>query len=111
MAPLPTISRHIRERGFDHTAKLAKAVSRHCGGKYGEALLRKNTSVQVGKNAEERNRQAKLAYIAKSKKLGNEKYMLVDDVWTTGSSMIAACEELRKVGVQNIGVLLLAKSE
>lgn len=32
LVPLPTISRHVRERGFDHTLRLAKEVERRVNG-------------------------------------------------------------------------------
>lgn len=40
----------------------------------------------------------------------DKKYLLVDDVWTTGSSMRAACEEMQKAGAKNIEIAVIAKS-
>lgn len=110
VSPLPTISKHIRSRGFDHTARLARSVARRCGGEYGESLVRKGDTVQVGASAELRKKQAALAYTAKNG-LKKGSYLLIDDVWTTGSSMKSACVELKKVGIQEIAIVVLAKSE
>ncbi len=95
---LPTIARHVRERGFDHMAKLAKAVASLSGLETAKVLVRGNNAVQVGASMEERQKQAKTAYIAKAGIDRDANYLLIDDVWTTGSSMMAAAKTLREAG-------------
>ena len=101
LVPLPTIRKHIRERGFDHTLRLCfelenflqKELER-LGVKveYENLLVRKNKTVQVGKEKKERMRQAEKAYgIREGIKIENKTlYILVDDVTTTGASLAAA---------------------
>ena len=101
LVPLPTIRKHIRERGFDHTLRLCfelenflqKELER-LGVKveYENLLVRKNKTVQVGKVKKERMRQAEKAYgIREGIKIENKTlYILVDDVTTTGASLAAA---------------------
>ena len=79
VVPLPTIKKHVRERGSDHTGRFAVDLSRACGGEVRKVIERS--------------------------------YALVDDIWTTGSSMTSACMELQKVGVKDISIIVLAKSE
>lgn len=76
------------------------------------ALLmgRQNNAVQVGASAEMRSRQANNAYRIIGDVSCDNEYMLLDDVWTTGSSMMAACELLKKNGARNVSVIVLAKS-
>ena len=62
IVPLPTIDRHIRQRGFDHTLKLAKELARITGFKYVPLLRRINDTVQVGTDEETRKKQAEEAY-------------------------------------------------
>lgn len=117
VVPLPTISRHIRERGFDHMTVLAKAIAKRRGYRFVKALKRNNKTVQVGANEAKRKEQAKTAYVMSEKfkkKVWDDgayldkQYLLVDDVWTTGASMEAAIEVLRGVGIKNIaGVVML----
>ena len=103
--PLPTIRRHIRERGFDHIALICKKL----GMPIERLLARRNNTVQVGANNEERQRQATEAYLAlPANPDGN--YLLVDDVWTTGSSMMAACEAMRCAGAKNLAIAVIARS-
>lgn len=106
LVPLPTIGRHIRERGYDHI----KLIVKNTGLPYKTILRRKNNAVQVGATAEKRQEQAKTAYEAKYAASSETEYILFDDVWTTGSSLLAAREALTKAGAQKVSVAVLAKT-
>ena len=73
-------------------------------------LIRGNNAVQVDASEEKRAEQAKTAYIPKDGIDRDANYLLIDDVWTTGSSMMAACDALQKVGCKNINIAVIAKS-
>jgi len=101
LVPLPTIQKHIRERGFDHTLRLCFELENFLQKRlddfgisveYQSLLVRKNKTVQVGKEKKERMRQAEKAYgIREGIKIENKTlYILVDDVTTTGASLAAA---------------------
>ena len=101
LVPLPTIRKHIRERGFDHTLRLCFELENFLQKRlddfgisveYQSLLARKNKTVQVGKEKKERMRQAEKAYgIREGIKIENRTlYILVDDVTTTGASLAAA---------------------
>ena len=105
IVPLPTIARHIRERGFDHVGLIANKMRLPVA----KVLVRNKNTVQVGASREERVRQAKDAYAV----LGVDAecdYLLFDDVWTTGSSMTAAMQKLREAGAKKIGIAIIARS-
>ena len=113
--PLPTIPKHIRARGLDHTyliaKKLAKLRNKHNKSyKTEKLLLRAKNTVQVGSDAKTRNSQAKTAYkLAKNAGIDEKAtYILLDDVWTTGASMKSALKKLRKAGAKKIIIALLA---
>lgn len=112
IVPLPTIAKHIRERGFDHTFEVAKRIAKRRGWKVMRVIERKNNTVQVGANAKQRKEQAKNAYKVNEKvKISeNATYILYDDVWTTGSSMLEGEKVLREAGAKNIAALVLARS-
>lgn len=110
IVPLPTIRKHIRERGFDHIGKLARLLSNNDNLYVSPILLRGNNTVQVGASQEERKKQAQTAYVARGGIDSYANYLLLDDVWTTGSSMLAACEVLRACGCSRINVAVMAKS-
>ena len=72
-------------------------------------LERANNAVQVGASVETRKEQAQSAYRAQNVN-ADKRYVLLDDVWTTGSSMLAACKEIQKAGAKQIDVIIIAKS-
>lgn len=138
VVPLPTIHRHIRERGFDHTAKMAKALARRLGLEYLPLLKRVNKTVQVGADGEARKKQARSAYcidekvlrgirstagrvaapstcgdgldgrVARAFSLCNRPVLLVDDIWTTGASMEAAAQKIRQAGFKSVSGVVVA---
>ena len=107
---LPTITRHVRERGFDHMAKLARALAKQNGLEMAQALVRGNNAVQVGASMEKRQEQAKTAYVVRADINREANYLLIDDVWTTGSSMLAAAKTLREAGCKHLNIAVIAKS-
>lgn len=102
--PLPTIPKHIRERGFDHMLLIAKELSLIRKWKVEQALVRNKNTVQVGADEKTRKLQAASAYQISEKWLLHPQstYLLLDDVWTTGASMEAAISVLKKAGATNI---------
>lgn len=121
VVPLPTIKKHIRERGFDHTKRLAEELARRRGWGTGLVLRRVNKTVQVGADEETRRKQAEKAYavdmemaqvmgLIEGEELAADKiYLLLDDVWTTGSSMRAAAKKLRAKGAKRIYAAVICK--
>lgn len=117
---MPTSKRHVRERGFDHCLEIAKEIERRGRGKVrlAEMLVRKKDTVQVGASEEVRRKQAKEAVGVNPEILMRdgslrEKYrrgevILVDDVWTTGASMIEAGKRLREAGVEKARLSAIA---
>ena len=112
LVPLPTSTKHIRARGFDHTLFIAKRLATKRGLKLEKILLRVKNTVQVGADQKTREAQASSAYEINQKiKINPDKtYVLFDDVWTTGSSMLAAAKKLREAGAQNFIFVLLGIS-
>ena len=99
---LPTAYKHIRARGFDHMRLIGEALAMDCGWTCSALLERRADTVQVGTDSETRKIQAQSAY-GVSKELNPElQYLLLDDVWTTGSSMMAAINIMRKAGARRV---------
>ena len=110
IVPLPTIVRHVRQRGLDHTWLLAKRLAKLRGWKCKKIVQRIGDSVQVGASATLRRKQAKMAYeLVDDIDLGAN-YLVVDDICTTGASIEAVCMLLRQAGVKNVMVAVVAKS-
>ncbi|MBR3177743.1 ComF family protein [Candidatus Saccharibacteria bacterium] len=132
VVPLPTIRKHIRERGFDHTLRLAEELARRRNFVMSPMLKRINKTIQVGADEETRKKQAEKAYAVdfevaraaglvrwvpsgageelEDERLRDVVYLLLDDVWTTGASMQAAAKQLRAAGAKQILGAVVCKS-
>ncbi len=102
VVPLPTIAKHVRARGLDHTLSLAKKLAKRRGWKVERVLRRAADTVQVGAKQKEREAQAGRAYEVCGKVEAEKVYLLLDDVWTTGASMLAAAEVMRRAGARRM---------
>lgn len=114
IVPLPTIHRHIRQRGLDHTYLIAKNLAKIRGPKYqvSRLLQRSSSTVQVGSDRKARLSQASSAYSINPAFTidQNTTYIVFDDIWTTGASTKAAVKLLKSAGASKILVSLLAVS-
>ncbi len=109
IVPLPTVQKHVRERGFDHMWHLGRILAKKRGLSCVKMLERASNTVQVGANASKRKKQAKTAYKVSKVIDSKATYVLIDDVWTTGASMEAAIGVMKKAGAKKIlGRVLLA---
>jgi competence protein ComFC len=92
---------------------LAKQIADYFSVTFSEDLLikkRANLS-QVGLSKEERRNNVKNVYSINSarQEYNISSLLLIDDILTTGSSIEACCKELRKIGVEKLYVLTLAR--
>ncbi len=112
IVPVPLHSTRQRERGFNQAALLARelgAVLRHPVAE--DVLVRsKPTTPQVGLGAEARRANVDGAFQCNSNRLSGMCLLLVDDVYTTGSTLEAACSALLRTGVQSVWAYTLARA-
>lgn len=108
IVPLPTIKRHVRERGFDHMLEIAKKLGKKRGWKVEKILKRAKNTVQVGANREVRLVQAAKAYELAGTVSPNKTYLILDDVWTTGASMKIVTKKLQRAGALKVLLAVLA---
>lgn len=110
VVPVPTATARIRERGFDHTDLLAKRVAMISGLREIKALRRLDQTRQLGSKREDRLTQLTGSFAVKNP-LGihGRKILLIDDVITTGGTLIAAAKALRAAGAKSVDALVFAK--
>ncbi len=107
VVPLPTIGKHVRQRGLDHTKILASKLARRRGWQCQRIFGRATDTVQVGAKSAKRQEQAKTTYEIEGTIDPECKYLLLDDVWTTGATMLSAANLLKDAGAKNIyGVVI-----
>jgi competence protein ComFC len=111
LVPVPLHSRKLRERGYNQSALITEELSRRFEVQYRDDLLSRivDTESQTRFNRQERYRNLKNAFIVveNSDFEIKQRYVLVDDVFTTGSTLNACAAALRKSGVKEIDVLTI----
>lgn len=102
-----TLSSHRRLRGYDHVRLVARVFAKRRGLKFETALERQGKTQQRGVGAELRWRQAKIAYASNKKLTG--RYLLIDDVVTTGATLHYASKTLLDAGASEVWVAAIAR--
>lgn len=108
LVPVPTLSAHIRERGFDHTQILAKQLSKILKIESSKIIAKVSKTTQRGANFKTRQIQAKKSYQFIGEKLSKDKiYVILDDIRTTGATLNSITEILLKNGAGEIWAFYL----
>jgi len=109
LVPLPTSTKHVRMRGYDHTAALVYHVSRATGALARPILQRARHFVQKDVSRAERFAQVQGAFVVNEALNPATLYILVDDVVTSGASAAEAARSLRAAGARQIWLLCIAR--
>ncbi|MBI2593760.1 ComF family protein [Candidatus Daviesbacteria bacterium] len=98
-------------RGFNQSELLAKLFAQNLGLTYQNTLKRiRNTKPQIKLLSAERKQNIKNAFeLAISRQLSDVSILLVDDVWTTGSTLKECCYVLKRNGVKSVWALTIAR--
>ena len=100
-------------RGYNQSELLAKEISKRLGIKLIKTLKKnKNVKIQSTLNEEERRENVKNAFsIIKNLKIENKNIILVDDIFTTGSTVSSASRVLKESNVNKICVFTISKTK
>jgi len=110
VVPVPTATARVRERGFDHTDLLAKRIAMILRLREIKALRRLGQTRQLGSKRQDRLTQLNGNFAVKNPlAVRGRNILLIDDVVTTGGTIIAASAALRAAGAKSIDALLFAK--
>ena len=108
---IPTIAKHIRQRGFDHMLLVARELSKLSGLPVNTKLLTRADNVsQHTLSAVDRRKLIKRSLVLRRKiAVVPSTVILIDDIWTTGSTLSTAAALLRQIGVQKIIAVAILK--
>lgn len=110
LVPVPLHPRKLRERGYNQSELIAEALVRALDGR-GEVrqLLRRAVDTETQTHHDRRQRQANLknafAVASGASITTAQHYLLVDDVFTTGSTLNSCALALRRVGAVCLDVV------
>ncbi len=112
VTPVPIGLARRAERGYNQTTFLALPVALALGLSYRPAGLKKvrHTRTQVGLNSEQRRANVAGAFEANPKIVAQKSVLVIDDVTTTGATLLACAEALLNAGARQIYGLTLARA-
>lgn len=102
----------MRKRGYNQSELIAKYLASKLSIPYADVLKRtKKTSPQSGQSKSQRRRNIKDAFEIKSpaEKVINSSILLVDDIYTTGSTVDECSKVLVNYGAANVYVITIAR--
>ncbi len=111
--PVPLHPSRQKERGFNQSELLAEEIARRNKLQLARRVLIKTrkTLAQVSLEAEERrNNLLGVFSVRKPKKISGRVILLVDDVFTTGSTCRECSRTLMEAGAKEVRVLTLARA-
>jgi ComF family protein len=109
---VPTATKRVRERGYDHAKELAKAFARQRQQKVTPTLVRLGQHRQVGAKRSVRQQQLKQAYRVRAANIVcGKRLLLIDDILTTGATLSAAAHVLLAAGAESVDVLVVAQKQ
>jgi ComF family protein len=116
LVPVPSDKKKIRERGYNQSEELAKELSKVLRVPVVANILIKTkiTKPQMESNKQERETNLINAFEIKKSENGSQiimgkKVFLVDDVYTTGSTMAECAKVLRKAGAKSVWGIVIAR--
>jgi len=116
LIPVPLHRRRLVDRGFNQSERLGQMISVASGVPMMHVLKRiRNTKKQstLDKSARQQNISGAFAFVDNTmiSLLRDKHVVLVDDVYTTGSTINACAEVLRGIGVASVRGLSIARGD
>ena len=109
---VPISKKRLKTRGYNQSYLIAKEIAKRTNLELvNNCLIKTKNIVEQSKlNKEERKQNIQGVYELKNKKLvKNKKILLIDDIYTTGSTVNECSKILMQGNPKKIGILVLAK--
>lgn len=109
LVPVPSSRRAVRERGFDHTRALVRAMARRMPGAQQARVLRRRGRVEEQSGLARAQRQLnQRGSLFAAPPRQTVSALLVDDVCTTGATLAEADRALSLAGWRVVGAVVLS---
>jgi ComF family protein len=110
LIPVPLGPGRARERGYNQSERIAAALGRLVGAPVRTDLLRRVRETRTQTALTPEARQANLAGAFASAEAGGVAVVLVDDVFTTGATLVSAAAALRAAGAAQVEAVTFARA-
>jgi ComF family protein len=113
IVPVPLHPKRLRWRGFNQSLLLANQMGRAYGLTVDPFVLTRTTATppQTQLSEEERRRNVRAAFsVIPNKEITGKRFLLVDDVYTSGSTVNECSRTLKRAGARAVYVLTLARA-
>jgi ComF family protein len=117
VVPVPLHSRKLRQRGFNQSELIARAAMKLQGadGRFQLSATalerRRETKSQIGLSRHQRRENIRGAFVvANPDQLAGRKILVVDDVFTTGTTVSECARILRRAGASKVYVATVART-
>lgn len=109
IAAVPLAPKRLRHRGYDQSSLLAHALSKTLKVPFARGMIQRcrETSSQALLDAEQRRENVRDAFVAREQARGL-RWLLIDDVRTTGATLEAASHALMRAGAKRVQSFTLA---
>jgi ComF family protein len=113
LVPVPLHIARIRQRGYNQSELLARALGELCDLPVAQDDLMRHrpTRSQVGLSPDQRHANVAGAFACRSDALAGQRVLLIDDVLTTGATLTACAAALRAAGATQVWGLTLTYAQ
>lgn len=113
LIPVPIHKKRKEQRGYNQSELIARAISDEVKNiKFQTNIIKKDKNIvpQSTLNQKEREKNIKNVYkVINNEKIKNKKILLLDDIYTTGSTVNECSRLLVEEGCKEVGILTVAK--
>ena len=104
LIPVPIHRKKLEKRGYNQAKVLARSLGAYLDIPVDDGILKRtvNTTPQKLLDDNERQKNLEKAFISDKKQVQYKKVMLVDDIYTTGSTIEACTKILKNAGVKEV---------
>ncbi len=112
MIPVPLGKKRLKERGYNQVGLVARPLAYQLGWTYAPHGLWKTreTRSQVGLTVLQRRENVQNVYRADPRVVKRRSVLIMDDVATTGSTILSCTDALLCAGAQEVYVLTIARA-
>lgn len=110
--PVPISKKRLNTRGYNQSALIAKELAKELSIEYSEKILIKIKDNKPQSEMKQDTRKSNVNGVYKAineERINNKKVLIIDDIFTTGSTADECARVLKDNNAESIGVFTLAK--